>query len=155
MAARCRSARVLAAFQSMGQVPADMGQIPVEPTSRHQQTHGKQRSPSLCLILGGERLDEVDDRAAHLRVTDAHEGPVELEAFAAVEKIDDIILAPPIGKAGRGLHAPVANGNVLVEEADAYAEQLAQLVEPAGADPIDPLLVLLDLLERKTELFGQ
>ena len=44
---------------------------------------------------------------------------------------------------------------VLVEELHRHAEHLRQIEQPAGADAVDALLVLLDLLEGQAELLAE
>src|SRR5579862_8055723 len=50
--------------------------------------------------------------------------------------------------------APGALG-AFKEELDGHAENVRDLVQPAGADPVDALLVFLDLLEGEVEAFSQ
>src|SRR5262245_15535031 len=120
------------------------------PRSRTRPTVGSGPS-ALAHFLGGERLHEVDDRPAHFRVADAHEGPVELQTLAAVQEIDDVVFALAIGEPGGCIGRAFADRDILIEEGDADAEQLAELVQTAGTDPVDALLVLLDLLEREPQ----
>src|SRR5690606_37272613 len=43
---------------------------------------------SLCLGFGGQRLHQIHELAAHLRVADLHEGAVKLQTLGGGEKID-------------------------------------------------------------------
>src|SRR5580704_229076 len=46
-------------------------------------------------------------------------------------------------------------GPAFEEELHGHAENVRNLLQPAGADPVDALLVFLDLLEGKVEAVGQ
>src|ERR1700688_3210481 len=46
-------------------------------------------------------------------------------------------------------------GRAFKEKLDGHAENVRDLLQPAGADPVDALLVFLDLLEGKVKAVGQ
>src|SRR5690606_14782232 len=105
--------------------------------------------------LASQAADEIDDRAPDFRIRDFHESLVQFDALAAAQEIDDIPVRRAFGEAaGRGRLRLVTRGCagcVLVEELDAHAEHPGKLEEAARTDAIDPLLVLLNLLEGETE----
>src|SRR4029079_12905334 len=105
-------------------------------------------------ILGGKRLHQIDDPAAHLDVTDLDEGPVELKPFGTAAEFD--------GERHRGVFgkSPVATGGlpargILEEESDGNAQDGGDRLQTAGANPVRALFVLLDLLKGDAEIFTQ
>ena len=106
-------------------------------------------------VVVGEAAHQVDDGAPRLGVGDAHEGLVELQAVAAAQELDDGVLGRLLGKpVGHG-RLRLAGGSLLVEELYRHAQHLREIEQPAGADAVDALLVLLDLLEREAQLLAE
>ena len=106
---------------------------------------------SLFRAFAGQRPDEIENRPADARVRNAHKGLVQFKALAARKKVDDVAIGGPLGKAVFD-HAA---WRLIVEKIDGNTQNLTEFVQPAGADTIDALFVLLHLLEGKTELLAQ
>ena len=85
-------------------------------------------------------------------VGDARKGLVKLKALAAAEKLDGIAFRRALSETGVG---STGHGQLLVKELHRDAEDLRQIEQPAGADPVDALLVLLDLLEGEAEMLAE
>src|SRR5580704_17823700 len=108
-------------------------------------------APRLTSVLVvGDLLDQVDDATPQLGIIDARERLGEGEAVRGGEKIGDI------GGRRRLTHMLVARSRLnmrraLEEECDRHLEDIRNLLQPAGADPVGAFLVFLDLLKRQAE----
>ena len=138
-------ARILQAFR-LNLVPGQ--RIEIEPmiTLRPSGNVGG-RGGGRKLVLGSaDRADHVDDAAADLWVDDPIIGAHQFQCLALRHQFAGRPAACPgrrvlVGDGGQLVH--------LVEEIrHRHAEDLTDLIEPAGADAVRAVLVLLHLLER-------
>ncbi len=73
-------------------------------SARHRGPEISLRRAGCALLgvsLGGKRLDEIDEAAANLRVSDFHECPVQLQTFSRGQKVDHVVGARRLRHAGR------------------------------------------------------
>ena len=99
------------------------------------------RKNAALRFVGGDGLHQGHHLALNGLVLDLGVGPQKAEAEAAVEKQEALDL-PRLGVA-------------VVEEGDGHVECRSDLLEPGSADPVDPLLVLLDLLKADAQLVAE
>jgi hypothetical protein len=99
--------------------------------------------------MAGDLLDQVDDRPAQIGVLDLRIGAQQAEGAGDGEQLQRRRL---IG----GL-ALLACQQLLAgeERTDRHAEHFGNLGQASGADPVDALLVFLDLLEGHAQLIRQ
>ncbi len=102
------------------------------------------KSNGFCRVFR-KSLDQIDHAAANGRVLDPHEGPGKLQALAGGDELCDVARLAIVGEAGG--RRSVRHRRAVEEEGHVDAQDARQLLEPAGADPVGSLLVLLDLLE--------
>src|SRR5262245_60358415 len=95
--------------------------------------------------------NEIENAPTHFHVLDPHEGQAQLQPFTACKEFHHRWRLPGFGETARRS----VGVSILVEEADGNAEDTGHLEQPAGSDPIDPLLVFLDLLEGQTQQLAQ
>jgi len=98
-----------------------------------------------------ERHYEIEDSLSYLRVAHGGESAAQLKTFARDERVGD--LASPFDPS-RVANAPRHRGNVLEEVGGRDIEKIGKLLQATGADPIRPILVLLDLLVADIERFA-
>ena len=106
----------------------------------------------ICLsasrLVARERSHQIDDRPPHARIADACKGLVELQSLAAAEEFCCVALCRTLAKTGS---MSIARGQLFVEELHWHSQHLREIEQAARTDPVDPLLVLLDLLERDAQ----
>ncbi len=98
-----------------------------------------------------QRLDEIDDAAAHLGIGDAGEGARQCKALGGREEIGHIGRRRVLGETGRGR----SGRRALEEERNRHAQDIGNMLQPAGTNSIGALLVFLDLLEGNPEILSQ
>jgi hypothetical protein len=101
--------------------------------------------------LTRERHYEIEDSLSYLGVAHGGESAAQLKTFARDERVGDLAL--PYVLSGVA-NAPRYRGNVLEEVGGRDIEKIGKLLQATGADPIRPILVLLNLLEADIERFA-
>jgi hypothetical protein len=101
--------------------------------------------------LTRERHYEIEDSLSYLGVAHGGESAAQLKTFARDERVGD--WASPFRPSGVA-NALRYRGNVLEEVGDRDIEKIGKLLQATGADPIRPILVLLDLLVADIERFA-
>src|SRR3954451_20812410 len=97
-------------------------------------------------------LDEIDDRAAHLRIRDSGERLGQGESFGSREEIRDVRWRCAFCEAVRPRHAA---RTALEQEGHRHLENFGNLLDAARADPVCALLVFLNLLESQAQSFTE
>src|SRR6185437_7095849 len=112
--------------------------------------------PAASTFFTRKRPNEIDDRSAHFRIGDARKCLVQFKPLSRTEKLDDVRLIRLLGEAGHhGPGALRARRRLVVKKLHGNAENLCEIEEAAGADPVDALLVLLHLLERQPQMLAK
>lgn len=110
-------------------------------------------------FLAGQRFDELEHALTHARVGDLRERAHKLETFGARHEFHHVGTGIDVGRArrvtARAAHRGVAQRHVVEEVRHGHAENVGDFIEPAGADTIGALFVLLDLLEREAQKFAK
>ena len=96
--------------------------------------------------------DQLDDGAAKLCRADFHEAGDQRQPVGRGQEFRDMGERRRLG--GVRFRARDA-GRAFKEKFHRHLENVRDLLQPAGADPVDALLVFLDLLEGKVEAVGQ
>src|SRR5262249_42201307 len=109
------------------------GQPPSSARRRRIARAVKTCRETLRRFLAGDLLDQVDDAPPQLRVVDAHESLGQREPVRRCEKVRHVgrrwcVLA------GRSSAGEI--GCALEEESDRNLQDVGNLLQPAGADPI-------------------
>src|SRR5262245_64439613 len=104
------------------------------------------------LVLAGDLFNEIDDPATELGLLDPRERLSERQALGGREEVRHV--------GGRWcffhtIHAGVQRGGAFEEECNRDLQNMGNLLQSAGADPVRALLVFLDLLERQAERIPQ
>ncbi|CUX09649.1 hypothetical protein AGR7B_Cc10313 [Agrobacterium deltaense RV3] len=107
----------------------------------------------LGVTFGGERLDEIDETAANLRVGDLHEGAVQLQTFSRGQKVDHIVGARRLRHAGCA--ASLIAGCIFEKKGNGHIKDRGNILEAAGANAVRAFFILLDLLKGNSETFTQ
>jgi hypothetical protein len=98
---------------------------------------------SLWLIISSERQYEIEDFLSHLGVSHSGESAAQMKCFARERSVGALALWYVLS----GIAAAPHSGGSLEEVRGSDLEKIGELLQATGADPIKPLLVLLDLLE--------
>src|ERR1700730_14598747 len=105
---------------------------------------GYRRSALLGRLARGDLFDQIDDAATELGIGDARECARQRQTFRGREEIGDVgrraSFAETFGRSGAGRTS-------LEQEGDRDLEDLGDLLDAAGADPVGAFLVFLDLLK--------
>ncbi len=116
---------------------------------------------NLRMARGTRCLDQLEDALAHARLADLVVGAHQFERLALDQRIllllergrlfaqIDHVAATARSRLAGCL--PGRRRHLIEEVGDGHVEHLGELVQPAGADAIRPLLVLLDLLKREAD----
>src|SRR5947209_8446479 len=100
----------------------------------------------------GDLLDHVDDAAAKLGVGEARERARQRQSFRGGEEIGDVSRRVLFEVSIRG--GPGA-GRALEQERYRDLQDVADLLQPAGADAVGTLFVFLHLLERQAQSLAE
>ncbi len=125
-------------------------QSPGRRLARDDQAAGLARPVSAFAV--GDMLDQFDDVAAQLAVLDAHEGLDQRKPVDGGEKLGDI------GRRDGLAHAaamPARRRRALEEKRNRHLQDVAHLLQAAGADAVGALFVFLHLLEGQPERVAQ
>src|SRR4029079_3684989 len=128
--------RVVAAYPPPGQ---DVGERWARPAR-------KMSGDSASALAAGNLLDQVDDAPPELGIVDAHERLGERQAVGGREKIGHIGGRGRLAEAFRSRHTGNARRPVK-EERHRHLKDVRNLLQPARADAICALFVLLHLLK--------
>src|ERR1700736_5281403 len=96
----------------------------------------------------GDLFDQIDNATSELGLLDLHEGLGEGKPVRGGEKVRYV------GRGGGLAHAValrVDARRALEEECHRDLENMGNLLQSAGSDPVGSLLVFLHLLERETQ----
>src|SRR5580704_3624303 len=107
------------------------------------------RSARNALGVGSERLRQVEEAAAHRSIVDLVVGGHEFVRLTLVQRVGVESLLGRFRKAGDRRSADRIGG--VKEKLHRNVEDPAQIVQPAGADPIGAPLIFLYLLEGQAE----
>ena len=104
-------------------------------------------------LISGDLLDQVDHTAPQLRVFDIREGLGQCEPIGAGQEFGDVV-------GNRGLRRAVlallrGPGDTLKKERNRNLQDLGDVLQPAGANPVGSLFVFLDLLESQPQPFAE
>ena len=100
------------------------------------------------IVLVGDLLDEIDNAAAQLFVLDACERLDQRKPIRSGDEFGDIVRRRSFTHAAA---AAVKMRRALEEKRCRHLQDIGDLLQPAGADAVGALLVLLHLLESQTQ----
>jgi len=101
-------------------------------------------------LIARERADKIDNALADLWVVNSRKGHIEMQAFLGRQEIRDIIDFGLFrnAKEGRfGICCWLKRRRAFKKIGGRNVEDTRNLLEPAGADPVNALFILLDLLK--------
>src|SRR5690606_20518245 len=102
----------------------------------------------------GERLHQIHNALAHLRIGDLHEGPVELETIGGGQEIGDVtglaVFCETTCRAGGA-----AAGTAFEKEGNRCVENRRDRLQAARPDAVGALFIFLYLLECDAQAFAK
>src|SRR4029077_20561433 len=107
-----------------------------------------------ALAAACDLLDEVDDAPPQLGIVDTHECLGERQAVGCSEKIGHVSGCRRLAHALRPRHAG-NNRRAIEEERHRYLENVRNLLQPAGANAVGALFVLLHLLKSQAKSIAE
>src|SRR5436305_4810698 len=103
-------------------------------------------------LARGDMLDQIDNAAAEFCIGDARKGASQRQSFRGREKVRDVCRRRAFAKP---IDARDAARTALEQKRDRDLEDLGDLLDAAGADPVGAFLVFLNLLEGETQGFAE
>jgi len=97
---------------------------------------------------------QIDDALANLGIADLHEGAVELEPFATIQKLEDEGFGVRLGHPAHCVTVARVR-RFFEEELNGDVEDFRDLKQPARADAVHALLVFLHLLKCKSHALAE
>ena len=118
-----------------------------------QRFKNAKASRTRLALISGDLLDQVDHTAPQLQVFDIREGLGQCEPIGAGQEFGDVV-------GNRGLRRAVlallrGPGDTLKKERNRNLQDLGDVLQPAGANPVGSLFVFLDLLESQPQPFAE